>query len=164
VTYQLPLFDRQHDPAGILAKQSNVLDNRNLAQEVWLRGGLELKLASGLTLKSQAYAYGAERSWFNNEVEAFNATSQQTDAAVSSIRTREHRSDGHGRSHTANAKLGFCRVTDALAMMRPSCAEQNLRSWHMMKSRQVSHRRLSELIRKKIVAIPTSAHHHARAG
>lgn len=49
----------------------NVLDNRNVAQEVWLRGGFELKLAPDLTLKSQAYAYGAERSWFNNEIEAF---------------------------------------------------------------------------------------------
>ncbi|MCK1296821.1 TonB-dependent receptor [Bradyrhizobium sp. 37] len=57
----------------------NVLDNRNLAQEVWLRGGFELKLAPGLTLKSQAYAYGAERSWFNNEVEAFNASSNLVD-------------------------------------------------------------------------------------
>ncbi len=39
----------------------NVLDNRNVAQEVWLRGGFELKLAPDLTLqKSQAYAYGAE--------------------------------------------------------------------------------------------------------
>ncbi len=52
----------------------NVLDNRNVAQEVWLRGGFELKLASDLTLKSQVYGYGAERTWFNNEVEAFNAS------------------------------------------------------------------------------------------
>ncbi|MGY4361253.1 iron complex outermembrane receptor protein [Bradyrhizobium sp. i1.7.7] len=52
----------------------NVLDNRNVAQEVWLRGGFELKLAPDLTLKSQAYAYGAERTWFNNEIEAFNAS------------------------------------------------------------------------------------------
>ncbi|WFU38293.1 TonB-dependent receptor [Bradyrhizobium sp. CB82] len=57
----------------------NVLDNRNVAQEVWLRGGFELKLAPGLTLKSQAYGYGAERSWFNNEVEAFNANSNLVD-------------------------------------------------------------------------------------
>ncbi|MCP3470850.1 TonB-dependent receptor [Bradyrhizobium sp. CCGUVB1N3] len=57
----------------------NVLDNRNVAQEVWLRGGFELKLAQGLTLKSQAYGYGAERSWFNNEVEAFNANSNLVD-------------------------------------------------------------------------------------
>lgn len=57
----------------------NVIDNRNLAQEIWLRGGFELKLALDLTLKSQAYAYGAERSWFNNEVEAFNSTTNLVD-------------------------------------------------------------------------------------
>ena len=57
----------------------NVLDNRNVAQEVWLRGGFELKLAPDLTLKSQAYGYGAERSWFNNEVEAFNAGTNLVD-------------------------------------------------------------------------------------
>ncbi|MEY9733971.1 iron complex outermembrane receptor protein [Bradyrhizobium ottawaense] len=55
----------------------NVLDNRNVAQEVWLRGGFELKLAPDLTLKSQAYGYGAERTWFNNEVEAFDSTNNQ---------------------------------------------------------------------------------------
>jgi iron complex outermembrane receptor protein len=57
----------------------NVLDNRNVAKEVWLRGGFELKLAPGLTLKSQAYGYGAEREWFNNEVAAFNANSNLVD-------------------------------------------------------------------------------------
>ncbi|WP_426425030.1 TonB-dependent receptor [Bradyrhizobium genosp. A] len=57
----------------------NVLDNRNVAQEIWLRGGFELKLAPDLTLKSQAYAYGAERSWFNNEVEAFNTATNAVD-------------------------------------------------------------------------------------
>lgn len=46
---------------------------------MWLRGGFELKLAPDLTLKSQAYAYGAERTWFNNEVEAFNSTSNLVD-------------------------------------------------------------------------------------
>ena len=57
----------------------NVLDNRNVAQEVWLRGGFELKLAPDLTLKSQAYGYGAERNWFNNEVEAFNSGTNMVD-------------------------------------------------------------------------------------
>jgi iron complex outermembrane recepter protein len=57
----------------------NVLDNRNVAQEVWLRGGFELKLAPDLTLKSQVYGYGAERTWFNNEVEAFNSTTNMVD-------------------------------------------------------------------------------------
>ncbi|MFB6450090.1 TonB-dependent receptor [Bradyrhizobium tunisiense] len=57
----------------------NVLDNKNVAQEVWLRGGFELKLAPDLTLKSQAYGYGAERKWFNNEIEAFNSTTNLVD-------------------------------------------------------------------------------------
>ena len=55
----------------------NVLDNKNVAQEVWLRGGFELKLAPDLTLKSQAYAYGAERTWFNNEIEAFDSATNK---------------------------------------------------------------------------------------
>ncbi|MGY4369581.1 iron complex outermembrane receptor protein [Bradyrhizobium sp. LB1.3] len=55
----------------------NVLDNRNVAQEVWLRGGFELRLAPDLTLKSQAYGYGAERTWFNNEIEAFDSTTNR---------------------------------------------------------------------------------------
>ena len=55
----------------------NVLDNRNVAREVWLRGGFELKLAPDLTLKSQAYGYGAERTWFNNEIEAFDSVKNQ---------------------------------------------------------------------------------------
>lgn len=57
----------------------NVLDNKNVAKEVWLRGGFELKLAPDLTLKSQAYGYGAERTWFNNEVEAFNSGTNMVD-------------------------------------------------------------------------------------
>jgi iron complex outermembrane recepter protein len=57
----------------------NVLDNNNQAKELWLRGGFELKLTPDLVLKSQVYGYGAERSWFNNEVEAFNATTGLVD-------------------------------------------------------------------------------------
>ncbi|HEU0149559.1 MAG TPA: TonB-dependent receptor plug domain-containing protein, partial [Bradyrhizobium sp.] len=57
----------------------NVVDNDNKAKELWLRGGFVLKLAPDLTLKSQVYGYGAERSWFNNEIEAFNATTNRVD-------------------------------------------------------------------------------------
>jgi len=57
----------------------NVLDNNNKAKELWLRGGFELRLAPDLTLRSQVYGYGAEREWFNNEVEAFNANLNQVD-------------------------------------------------------------------------------------
>ena len=57
----------------------NVLDNRMEAKEVWLRGGFEANLSSDLTLKSQVYAYGATREWFNNEVSAFNAGNNLVD-------------------------------------------------------------------------------------
>ncbi len=57
----------------------NVLDNNNKAKELWVRGGFELRLAPDLTLRSQVYGYGAEREWFNNEVEAFNANLNQVD-------------------------------------------------------------------------------------
>lgn len=68
----------------------NVLDNRNVAQEVWLRGGFELKLAPDLTLKSQAYAYGAERSWFNNEVQAFNTATNTVDRSRFYVAHSQH--------------------------------------------------------------------------
>jgi iron complex outermembrane receptor protein len=57
----------------------NVVDNDNRAKEVWVRGGFELKLAPDLTLKNQVYGYGAERLWFNNEIEAFNPTTGRVD-------------------------------------------------------------------------------------
>ena len=57
----------------------NVLDNRNEAKELWLRGGFEWNFTSDLTLKSQMYGYGAKREWFNNEVEAFNSVSNLVD-------------------------------------------------------------------------------------
>jgi len=57
----------------------NVLDNRNQAKELWLRGGFELNITPDLALKSQIYGYGAKREWFNNEVEAFNSVSNMVD-------------------------------------------------------------------------------------
>lgn len=50
----------------------NVLDNRNSAEEYFLRGGLDWQLGNGLTLRDQVYYYSAKREWFNNEVIAFN--------------------------------------------------------------------------------------------
>ena len=51
----------------------NVLDNRNKADELWLRGGFEWMLTDQVTLRTHAYAYNANREWFNNEISAFNA-------------------------------------------------------------------------------------------
>jgi len=62
-----------------LTTNYNVLDNRNQAKELWLRGGFELNITPDLALKSQMYGYGAKREWFNNEVEAFNSVSNLVD-------------------------------------------------------------------------------------
>ena len=51
----------------------NVLDNRNKAEENWLRFGADWRVNAAVTLRSQFYRYGANREWFNNEVIAFNA-------------------------------------------------------------------------------------------
>src|SRR5215217_2919321 len=51
----------------------NVLDNRNKAEELWLRGRFEWMLTDQVTLRTHAYAYNANREWFNNEISAFNA-------------------------------------------------------------------------------------------
>lgn len=57
----------------------NVLDNQVQAKELWLRSGFELTISDSLTLKSQVYGYGAQREWMNNEVAAFNATTDLVD-------------------------------------------------------------------------------------
>ena len=62
-----------------LTTNYNVLDNRMRAEELWRRGGLEWAISSNLLLKSQVYVYSADREWFNNEVNAFNATSGLVD-------------------------------------------------------------------------------------
>ncbi|MDB5811962.1 MAG: TonB-dependent receptor family protein [Betaproteobacteria bacterium] len=51
----------------------DVLDNRNTAEEYWLRGGFDWKLGSNTALKSQFYGYHANRKFQNAEVYAFNA-------------------------------------------------------------------------------------------
>jgi iron complex outermembrane receptor protein len=53
----------------------NVLDNRNTAEEYFLRGGFEWILGGGLTMRDQVYYYTAKREWFNNEITAFNTGS-----------------------------------------------------------------------------------------
>ena len=57
----------------------NVTDNRNNAEEYWLRGGFEWNLNNSVTLRDQVYYYTARREFFNNEVEAFNATTGLVD-------------------------------------------------------------------------------------
>jgi iron complex outermembrane receptor protein len=56
-----------------LTTNYDVLDNRNKADEYWLRTGFEWKLGSTFTLRELAYGYAAQRQFMNSEVAAFNA-------------------------------------------------------------------------------------------
>jgi iron complex outermembrane receptor protein len=58
--------------ARTLTTTYNVLDNRNGAKELWLRGGFDWDITNDVNLKSQVYHYSAQRRWFNSEVNAFN--------------------------------------------------------------------------------------------
>jgi iron complex outermembrane receptor protein len=60
--------------ARTLTTNYNVLDNKSYGKELWLRGGFEYTFDNNVTLRSQAYAYGARRYWHNNEISAFNDT------------------------------------------------------------------------------------------
>ena len=50
----------------------NVADNTVGAHELWLRGGFELAVTPDITVKNQAYEYGARRHWYDSETYAFN--------------------------------------------------------------------------------------------
>jgi iron complex outermembrane recepter protein len=57
----------------------NVADNSTGAHELWLRGGFEWALNNDITIKNQAYEYGARRHWFDSETYAFNTGSSMID-------------------------------------------------------------------------------------
>jgi iron complex outermembrane receptor protein len=57
----------------------NVADNAVGAHELWLRGGFELKVTENVTIKNQAYEYGARRHWFDSETYAFNPATSLID-------------------------------------------------------------------------------------
>ena len=57
--------------ARTLSTTYNVLDNHNGANELWLRSGFQWDITNNVQLKSQVYAYDAQRHWFNNEINSF---------------------------------------------------------------------------------------------
>ena len=57
----------------------NVADNRNQADEYWLRGGFEWNLNNSFTLRNQVYGYTAMREWFNAETYAYDPTTGLVD-------------------------------------------------------------------------------------
>src|ERR1700746_1852756 len=50
----------------------NVADNSIGSHGLWLRGGFEWELNEDITIKNQAYEFGAKRHWFDSETYAFN--------------------------------------------------------------------------------------------
>ena len=57
----------------------NVADNTVGAHELWLRGGFEGKVTDDITIKNQAYEYGAKRHWYDSETYAFNPNTSLID-------------------------------------------------------------------------------------
>jgi iron complex outermembrane receptor protein len=57
----------------------NVADNSVGAHELWLRGGFEMRVTEDVTIKNQAYEYGAKRHWFDSETYAFNPVTSLVD-------------------------------------------------------------------------------------
>ncbi len=57
----------------------NVADNSTGAHELWLRGGFELAVTPDITVKNQAYEYGAKRHWVDSETYAFNPATSMID-------------------------------------------------------------------------------------
>jgi iron complex outermembrane receptor protein len=57
----------------------NVADNNVGAHELWLRGGFELKATPDITIRNQAYEYGARRHWYDSETYAFNPATSAID-------------------------------------------------------------------------------------
>lgn len=58
--------------ARTLTTTYNVLDNHSGANELWLRSGFQWDITSNVSLKSQVYAYDAQRHWFNNEINSYD--------------------------------------------------------------------------------------------
>jgi iron complex outermembrane receptor protein len=58
--------------ARTLTTTYNVLDNHSGANELWLRSGFQWDITNNIQLKSQVYAYDAQRHWFNNEVNSYD--------------------------------------------------------------------------------------------
>ncbi len=62
-----------------LSTNYNVIDGHKTIKESWVRSGFEWDLNNAVKLRSQIYNYNASRDWYNNEVSAFNATTNTVD-------------------------------------------------------------------------------------
>jgi iron complex outermembrane recepter protein len=62
-----------------LTTNYNVADNSIGAHSLWLRGGFELAVSDDITIRNQAYEYGAKRHWFDSETYAFDLATSMVD-------------------------------------------------------------------------------------
>ena len=62
-----------------LTTNYNVADNSIGAHGLWLRGGFELTVNDEITIRNQAYEYGAKRHWFDSETYAFDLATSMID-------------------------------------------------------------------------------------
>src|SRR5262249_17520847 len=57
----------------------NSLDNHDGARQYWARAGFDLEITPELLLKQQAYAYKAQRTFFDDEFFNFNSATNLVD-------------------------------------------------------------------------------------
>jgi len=62
-----------------LTTSYNVADNSIGSHGLWLRGGFEWALNDDVTIKNQAYEFGAKRHWFDSETYAFDTGTSMID-------------------------------------------------------------------------------------
>ena len=70
-------------PLGIdsrtITTNYNIADNSTGSQALWLRGGFEWALNDEVTIRDQAYQFGARRHWIDSETYAFDLATSTID-------------------------------------------------------------------------------------
>ncbi len=87
-----------------LSTNYNVVDGHKTIKESWVRSGFEWDLSNDVRLRSQVYNYNASRDWYNNEVSAFNATTNTVDRERFFVH-HNHNMVGNTTDLTWNANL-----------------------------------------------------------
>jgi len=62
-----------------LTTNYNVADNSIGSHGLWLRGGFEWAVSDDVTIRNQAYEFGAKRHWFDSETYAFDLATSMID-------------------------------------------------------------------------------------
>ena len=87
-----------------LTTNYNVLDSYKKFDETWVRGGLEWTPSDAIALRSHFFYYDANREWKNNEVIAFNATTNLVDRERFFVH-HDHRQYGNTTDVTWTSRL-----------------------------------------------------------